>query len=206
MTTALINGAAPKPAYLGAARVALVRSDGDGSGAVGSEFRLDGGAWTPYAGAFDVRGLGAHRVDYRSRDVVGNTELYRTLRFSLTAATASSDAPAPFASLAPPARKATTLGAFRRGKLVVRISCQGVDRGTLALRVDRATARRLDLGSRVLAERAVRCGDEGRASVRLRPGKAVRRALARSRRGVDARLTLRFGKATDQTSIFLRRG
>ena len=66
-----------------------------------------------------------------------------------------------------------------------------------ALRVDRATARRLGLGSRVLAERAVRCGDQGRASVRLRPGRAVRRALARSRTGVAARLTLRLGQATD---------
>ena len=204
-TSALINGAAPRPAYAGAVRIALVRSDGEGSGAAGSEYRLDNGRWTPYAGAFDVRALGAHRVDYRSRDVVGNTEPYRTLRFTLVGP-ATSPAPAPFASLAPPGRGATTLGAFRRGRLVVRIACQGVDRGSLSLRVDRATARRLDLASRVLAKRSVRCGDQGRASVRLRPGRKVRRALAHSRRGVAGRLTLRLGKATDEASIFLRRG
>ena len=88
----------------------------------------------------------------------------------------------------------------------MRICCQGVDRGSLALRVDRATARRLDLGSRVLAERSVRCGAQGRATVRLRPEGKVRKALARSRRGVSAELTLRFGKASDEASIQLRRG
>ncbi len=204
-TSVLINGEAPRPSYTAAVRVALVRSDGEGSGAAGSEFRLDGGAWTAYAGAFDVRGVGAHRVDYRSRDVVGNTEPYRTLAFTLTEP-GSSPAPAPFASIAQPARSVTTLKAFRRGRLVVRISCQGVDRGSLALRVDRATARRLDLASRVLAERSVRCGAQGRASVRLRPEGKVRKALARSRRGVSAQLTLRIGKASDEASIQLRRG
>jgi hypothetical protein len=157
-----------------------------------------------------VRGLGAHRVDYRSRDVVGNTEPYRTVRFTLTlgpiAAGTPPNAPAAFAALARVPRRVTTLRALRRGRLTVRITCQGVDRGTVALRVSRATARRLKLGSRVLAKRSVRCGEQGRASVRLRPGAKVRKALARTRRGVAGRLTLRMGKTADATSIFLRRG
>jgi hypothetical protein len=209
-TSVRINGAAPLAAYAGAVRIALVRDDGDGSGAAASEYRLNGGEWTPYTGAFDVRALGAHRLDYRSRDVVGNTEPYRTLRFTLTPGPFPAGTPpgasAPFASLAPPTRKRTTLGALRRGRFVVRITCQGVDRGSLQLRVSRATARRLGLGGRVLAKRAVRCGEQGRASVRLRPTGKVRRALARSHRGVAAQLILRLGAATDQASIFLRRG
>jgi hypothetical protein len=210
VTTALINGAAPQPAYAIAARVAFVRTDGEGSGAVGTEYRVDGGAWTGYTGAFDVRGLGAHRVDYRSRDVVGNTEPYRTVRFTLTVGPLATGAPpdrlAAFAALAPLTRSATTLRAFRRGGLTVRVTCRGVDRGTLALRVSRATAKRLRLGSRVLAARSLRCGEQGRASVRLRPGAKVRKALARSRGNVAGRLTLRMGDATDASSIVLRRG
>ena len=76
-------------------------------------------------------------------------------------------------------------GAFRRGRLVVRIACQGVDRGSLSLRVDRATARRLDLASRVLAERSVRCGDAGTrlgAAAAGRQGPPGARPLAQGRR------------------------
>ena len=208
-TGVLINGAAPLPAYTGAVRVALVRDDGDGSGAVASEYRVDGGAWTAYAAAFDVAGSGAHRVDVRSRDAAGNTEAYRTLEFSLSAAVgaAGTQPLAPFAALAPIARDRATLRALRRGRLAVRVSCRGVTRGTLTLSVGRATARRLGLGSRVLDRANVRCGAQGRATVRLRPGRTVRRALARSRRAVQAGLTLRMrGAAADETTLVLRRG
>ena len=80
VTTARINGAAPVLTYAGAARIALTRDDGDGSGAVATEYRIGAdGAWTPYTGAFDLAALGGHRVDFRSRDLVGNTENFRTL-------------------------------------------------------------------------------------------------------------------------------
>ena len=87
VTSALINGAAPAGAYAGPVRVGFLRSDGEGSGAASTEYRVDGGAWTPYTGAFDVVAPGAHRVDFRSRDVVGNTEAYRTVEFTVSATT-----------------------------------------------------------------------------------------------------------------------
>jgi hypothetical protein len=210
-TGVLVNGAPAQAAYTGAVRVAFVRTDADGSGVAATEYRLDGGAWTAYAGAFDVVTAGDHRVDYRSRDVVGNTEPYRTLQFSLSAPAGASGTPpsrpAPFAALAPVARNRSTVAALRRGRLVVRVSCRSVRRGTVTLTVTRATARRLGLGSRVLVRAAVRCGAQGRAAVRLRPSRKVRRALARSRRAVEAGLTLRMrGASPDETSLVLRRG
>ncbi len=89
----------------------------------------------------------------------------------------------------------------------MRVSCQSVDRGTLTLAVRRATARRLGLGSRVLARAQVRCGAQGRAAVRLRPSRKVKRALARSRGAVEAALTLRMGAAaSDEATLVLKRG
>jgi hypothetical protein len=212
-TSALINGAAPQETYTDGVRVAFVRTDGDGSGAVATEYRLDGGAWTPYTDSFDVVSLGEHRVDYRSRDAVGNTETYRTLLFSLTTPPVpppvferafAPGLPAPFARFAPLER--TTLRALRLGRFSARMSCQGVDRGVVKLTVGRATARRLKLRSRVLAQRAVRCGEQGRATAPLKPASKVRRALERSRRSVEAVVTLRFGALTDAEPIVLRRG
>jgi hypothetical protein len=212
-TTALIDGAAPQETYAGPVRVAFVRTDGDGSGAVSTEYRLGGGDWTPYEGSFDVVAVGEHRVDYRSRDAVGNTEPYRTVRFALLAPPAPlmtfapafmPTAPAPFASLTPPRR--ATLRALRLGRLSARVTCQGVDRAVVKLTVARPTARRLGLESRVLARRTVRCGEQARGTARLRPSAKVRRALKRSRRSVDAVLTLRAGALTDSDSVVLRRG
>ena len=51
VTTARINGAAPVAEYFGPVRIALTRTDGDGSGAVATEYRVGDGAWTPYTGA-----------------------------------------------------------------------------------------------------------------------------------------------------------
>jgi hypothetical protein len=71
--------------------------------------------------------------------------------------------------------------------------------------VTRAVARRLGLASRVLATRTVRCGDEGRASVTLQPGRKAKRALARSKGSVAATLVLRMaGAADDRKSVVLR--
>ena len=210
VTAALINGAAPVARYAGGARVAFARADGAGSGAVSTEYRVGGGAWTPYAGAFDLTALGAYRVDFRSRDLVGNVELYRSIAFEVVAAPLATGTPAvprPFASLEPVARRRSTVAALRRGRFAIRVTCQAVQRGSVRLAVARETARRLGLGSRVLAARALGC-DEGRAMVSLRPGSAVRRALARSRGRITATLTLRMsgaaGTVTDRAEVVLR--
>jgi cytochrome c len=218
VTTARINGAAPVPAYTGPARIALIRADGDGSGAVSSEYRIGGsGPWTPYAGAFDVEGNGGHRIDFRSRDLVGNVENFRTVSFAIRAApvvaghppeAAPPPSPPPFAALEQVVRRRATVAALRRGRLVVRVSCQGVRTGSVRLTVSRSTARRLRLADRELARARVRCGAEARATVTLRASRSVRRALARSNRDIAATLSLAMrgaaGTANDRARVVLR--
>ena len=105
------------------------------------------------------------------------------------------------------ARDRSTVAALRRGRFAVRVSCQGVDRGALRLEVTRATKRRLGLRSRVLAARSLRCAG-GRARAVLRPSRAVRRALARSKGRITTTLTLRMsgaaGAVADRAEIVLR--
>jgi PKD repeat protein len=214
VTTARINGAAPAAEYTGPVRVGFTRTDGDGSGAVGTEYRIGDGPWTEYTGAFDIEGDRGHRVDFRSRDLAGNVENFRTVAFLIKpgpAATGEPPKPAnpaprpePFASLEPLTRKQSTLAALRSG-LAVRVICQGVERGTLSLTVSRAVARRLGVAGRVLAKRSVRCDAEGRAAVTLEPSRKVKRALARSKRAVSAKLVLSMpGAADDSAPVVLR--
>ena len=73
----------------------------------------------------------------------------------------------------------------------MRIACQGVDRGTLSLKVSKATAKRLKLKSTTLAKGAIRCGDEGRTTLIIKPSSTVRRALARTKSSITATLALR---------------
>jgi hypothetical protein len=63
--------------------VAFSRSDCDGSGEVKTEYRLDVGDWTSYdeKGAFDVEGNRGHKVEYRSIDLAGNVENFKSLIF-----------------------------------------------------------------------------------------------------------------------------
>ena len=211
-TSVRLNGGAPAAEYIGAVRVGFARSDGaEGSGVVETEYRLGDGPWTPYTEAFDLAGNGGHRIDFRSRDLAGNVENFRSVMFVIrptVAASPGSDstlAPKPgrFAALEPLATRQATLARLRRG-LPVHISCQGVQRGTLSLTVSRTTMRRLKLRTRTLLARAVRCGAEGRATVTIKPGTRVRRALSRSRASVPVTLTLRFGAVRDTQTVTFR--
>jgi PKD repeat protein len=218
VTSARINGAAPVDTYVGTARIAFTRTDGEGSGTVATEYRIGAdGAWTPYTGAFDLTAVGGYRIDFRSRDLVGNTENFRTLLLRVEPApiTPAGDPPAPpapdpvpFAALEPVERRLATKKALRRGDFGVRISCQDVEQGTVQLRVSRAVAKRLGLRGRVLAKRSVRCGSGTRAAVTLRPRRAVRRALKRADGRVAASLVLRMqgadGTARDRMAVVLR--
>jgi hypothetical protein len=60
--------------------VALSASDGAGIGVAGIQYRVDGGAWQDYAEPFAVAGDGAHTVEYRSTDYLGNTETTRSFQ------------------------------------------------------------------------------------------------------------------------------
>ena len=75
--------------------VTLSAEDAAGEGASGVaaiEFRFDDGAFLNYAGAFTLEGLalGAHTLEYRSRDVAGNVETAHRLEFSVADALAIS--------------------------------------------------------------------------------------------------------------------
>ncbi|GAA0419663.1 hypothetical protein Acor_29480 [Acrocarpospora corrugata] len=53
--------------------VVLTATD-DTSGVAGTEYSLDGGAWTPYAQTVSITGEGQHELRYRSTDKAGNVE------------------------------------------------------------------------------------------------------------------------------------
>ena len=76
MTTATLDPAAPDGEngwYVSPVSVALDAVD-EGSGVAGTEYRLDGGAWTAYSEPFTVGADGEHLVEFRSTDSAGNVE------------------------------------------------------------------------------------------------------------------------------------
>ena len=220
-TSVRINGSDPAAEYTGPVRVAFTRDDGDGSGAVETEYRLDGGAWTSYTtnGAFDVTSNSGHKVEYRSIDKAGNVENFKSLIFVIRPPAAlpatpvvipqatPAPAPKPFASLEDLSSKVSTVSALRAGKVKVNVSCQAVDRGTLSLTVTKAVAKKLGLKSTTLARGSLRCGAEGRGTLTLKPSSKVRNALAKTKRSITATLTLRLtgtaGAARDTQDVTL---
>ncbi|MDA0182253.1 DUF1080 domain-containing protein [Solirubrobacter phytolaccae] len=214
-TAVLLNGADPVADYIGAVRVAFSRADGDdSSGAVATEYRVNGGEWTAYEGAFDLSELRGYQVDFRSEDLVGNVENYKSVRFTVRAQTVlgsptpqapSTDKPGKYAALEDVSSKLLSTSALRAGRFKVNVSCQGVSAGTLTLTVDRATQRKLKLKSSTLARKALDCGDEGRATVSLTPSSTVKKALARTKASVRAKLTLRVtGAPADTQNVTLK--
>lgn len=76
VTTATWTPAAPDGQdgwYVTAPGFTLAATD-EGSTVAGTEYRIDAGAWSAYAGAVTVTGDGRHQVEYRSTDTAGNTE------------------------------------------------------------------------------------------------------------------------------------
>jgi hypothetical protein len=213
-TVARLNGAAPVADYTGPVRVAFIRSDGeDSSGAVATEYRVNDGEWTAYQDAFDLSANQGYQIDFRSIDLVGNVENFKRVRFAIRPPATfaaplptapAAPAPKPFAAIETVASKVATLSALRGGRFRFNVSCLGVSRGTATLTVDRSLVRRLKLKTSTLATKVLRC-DEGRATVSLKPSAAVRKALARSKTSVRAKLTLRMtGAATDTQTVTFR--
>jgi hypothetical protein len=94
----------------------------------------------------------------------------------------------------------TTLGRVARRGLKVAVHCDGAMQGTASLTIARKTMRRLHLRSTTLARRSIRCVQEGRKVVSLKPSRRVARALRRSHRSVKATVKVRLkpigGRAT----------
>jgi beta-xylosidase len=226
VTTIRINGAEPADEYTGPVRVAFTRTDGEGSGAVETQYAIDDDdVWTTYddEGAFDVTGNSGHRVFFRSVDAAGNVENFKSVIFVIRpparpAAPAPTPVvipqatpapkPTPYASLEEVSSKLSTVSALRGGKVAVRVSCQSVDRGTLRLTVTKAVAKKLKLKSTTLAGGSIRCGAEGRGTLTLKPSSAVRNALSKAKGSIEATLTLRLtgtaGAARDTQTVTFR--
>ena len=77
VTTASQSGTGP-------VRVTLTAADAV-SGVAATEYRIDDGAWTAYAGPFDVTGAGTHTVGYRSTDDAGNAEADQSVEVTVGA-------------------------------------------------------------------------------------------------------------------------
>jgi hypothetical protein len=186
----------------GAQVVTLAADDGaGGSGTTATEFRLDGGAFRPYAGAVSVTAKGNHLVEYRSRDRAGNVENLRDLAFVIGSPQGSGQVP-PFVALTHVDRR-LRVRSLTRG-LRVRATCVSVGRGTLELTVSRAVARKLGLRNRTLARKSVRCSNSFGISTKLKPGRSVARRLKKARGTFGATLTLRMGGVQDSQRLTLR--
>jgi glycosidase len=68
----------------GNATVTIGASDSR-SGVASTSYRINGGAWQTYSGPFAVSGYGSYNIDYGSSDVAGNSEVLKTLSFTLVA-------------------------------------------------------------------------------------------------------------------------
>jgi hypothetical protein len=75
VTTASQSGSRP-------VRITLTSAD-PVSGVATTEYRVDDGGWSAYAGPFDVTGAGDHTVAYRSTDQAGNVEAAQTVRVTV---------------------------------------------------------------------------------------------------------------------------
>lgn len=82
--------------YIDSALVTVSATD-SGSGVDKIEYKVDGGAWTPYTAAVSVTAAGAHTVSYRASDKAGNTSAEGTVSF--TVVRSSGDVTPPAATL-----------------------------------------------------------------------------------------------------------
>ncbi len=59
---------------------------GGGAGIARTDYRVNGGAWKRYDGAFALEGAGTYTVEYYSTDLAGNVESPKSSRVEVTAA------------------------------------------------------------------------------------------------------------------------
>lgn len=74
---------APDGSYVETVEVTLAATDAM-SGVHSIAYRIDGGGWRTYTGAFLLGGSGSHSVDYRATDLAGNLETVRTSEVRIT--------------------------------------------------------------------------------------------------------------------------
>jgi hypothetical protein len=112
---------------------------------------------------------------------------------SLNVASFLAPEPPAFVGLTRPAR--TSVAAFARRGLKVTLTCSGAMTGKASLKTTRRTARKLNLQRTTLARRTVRCHGAGSKTVRLKPKRAVRRTLSKTRGPIKTTLAVRMRAA-----------
>ena len=85
VTTASLDAPLPDGSYV-SPTVTLTATD-DKSGVAYSEYRLDEGEWTRYAGPFIVDGSGERLLEWRSVDVNGNVEATQSMTLTVVSCT-----------------------------------------------------------------------------------------------------------------------
>ena len=85
VTTAALDPAVPGPGgtYNRTVVVTLNATDTGGTGVASTEYRIDGGQFQPYTEPFRVSSNGAHLIEYRSTDGVGNEEETKSVAFTI---------------------------------------------------------------------------------------------------------------------------
>lgn len=155
----------------------------DRPGAVGLEYRLNGGDWTTYRAPVVVRDDGEHTVRYRATDAAGNVSAIGSATFTIKR-------PGPPSS-PPPAKPSVDIPAGSKLSRVVRrglrysVTCPLKCRASGQMWVSKKVARRLGLknGPRVIGRAKVaRVPAGGTRTLILRLDRRVRRKLARMMR------------------------
>jgi hypothetical protein len=236
--TVKVDGTAPvTTATVDGATLTLDAADEDGgSGLDAIVYRVedadddDASDWNVYDGPVTFDKVGEHTITYLAADNAGNAEAARTATVTVTAPPPSGgsgsppaggdsktpapgrDAPAPlpgaWLNLDTPGGK-RSLAAFRTSGMRVAIRCVGAKGATATLKVKRKTARRLGLKKTTLAAAAIACEPGAEGAVRLKAGKQVRRALAKSKGSMRATLrvaTTGAKSVSDSASLVFQAG
>jgi hypothetical protein len=151
-------------------------------------------------GAFKVTGAGPHTVEVRSIDAAGNVEDKKALDFEIgqVAPPASGDDldPVPPITDKPATAALGEMGSrvsakkFGKKGFTVRVACTGAMEGTATLKLNKRSARALEVGKRTVKTKAVKCYGAHTAKVKLKPSKSLRRKLAKWRKSGDGPSTL----------------
>ena len=91
VTTATVAPAVNANGWNTTVPVTITLSATDATGVASTEFRLNGGAWTPYSAPIQVAAAGTTSVEFRSTDSAGNVETIRSrdVKIDSTAPTAT---------------------------------------------------------------------------------------------------------------------
>lgn len=144
--------------YVSSATVFTLAGSDDFSGVANTEYRIDGGAWTPYS-PFRLTTAGESTVYYRSVDNAGNPEQEKSLKVYLdkdapTTTITASDPLAPGAVNTVSPKTAFTLSATDTGTGIKQVWYR-IDEGQWLLFTESFTLEEMDAGSHTIQFNAI---------------------------------------------------